>query len=124
MLHASRFSRRPLYFVKLDLQGCFDSIDRDKLFEIVQGLVSKVRESRDFVHTASLAAPGSVIAWVGGERGWLIPGCGGGEGQADPWGGGGEGQADPWGGGGQSEGLTDPLPGNIVCFRLSGDDDT
>ena len=33
---------RPLYFVKLDLQACYDSINEQKLFEIIENILKQV----------------------------------------------------------------------------------
>ena len=36
------FFRPKLYFVKLDVQACFDTIEQPKLLEILQDLISEV----------------------------------------------------------------------------------
>ena len=33
---------RPLYFVKLDLQACYDSINEQKLFKIIENILKQV----------------------------------------------------------------------------------
>ena len=35
-------SRPKLYFVKVDVQACFDTIDQGKLLDIIQSLISEV----------------------------------------------------------------------------------
>jgi len=35
-------SRPKLYFVKVDVQACFDTIDQGKLLGIIQNLISEV----------------------------------------------------------------------------------
>ena len=45
LLHLLMGSRRPkLYFVKLDVQACFDTIEQTKLLEILRELISEVTD--------------------------------------------------------------------------------
>ena len=39
--HGSERSQRPLYFVKLDIQSCFDTIPQDKLIDLIERTVSE-----------------------------------------------------------------------------------
>ena len=41
-----RFGRRPkLYFVKVDVQACFDTIEQSKLLEIIKDAISEVSDA-------------------------------------------------------------------------------
>lgn len=37
------FCSPKLYFVKVDVQACFDTIEQDKLLEILKDIISRVR---------------------------------------------------------------------------------
>jgi len=46
--------RPKLYFVKVDVQACFDTIDQGKLLGIIQNLVSEVGESLFYVKAPAI----------------------------------------------------------------------
>jgi hypothetical protein len=48
------FRRPKLYFVKVDVRACFDTIQQDKLLKIVEDILSEVRSSPPSVLSSSL----------------------------------------------------------------------